>query len=60
MKKPFRYVIYLITGFLIFQIIDSGETTVTHQDARGLLIGAIIVVFILLLVVRIIKQRYDK
>ena len=60
MKKPFRYVIYLIIGFLIFQIIDSGETSVTYEDTRSLLIGAIIVIFILLVVVWIIKQRYDK
>lgn len=60
MKKPFRYMIYLVVGFLIFQIIDSGETSVSHQDARNWLIGGIVVIFILLIVVRIIKQRYEK
>ncbi|MEP5610883.1 MAG: hypothetical protein ABJP45_01475 [Cyclobacteriaceae bacterium] len=60
MRKPVRYAMYFIIGFLIYQIIDSGETTVTHQDARNWLIGAIVLVFGLLLIVRVIKQRYDK
>jgi len=60
MRKPVRYAMYFIIGFLIYQIIDSGGTTLTHQDARNWLIGAIVLVFGLLLIVRVIKQRYDK
>jgi hypothetical protein len=60
MRRPARYAIYFIVGFLIYKIIDSGETSLTHQDARNWLIGAIVVVFGLLLIVRVIKQRYDK
>lgn len=60
MRRPVRYAMYFIVGFLIYQIIDSGETSFTHQEARNLLLGAIIVVFVLLLIVRVIKQRHDK
>ncbi|MEP1094075.1 MAG: hypothetical protein ABJG78_03145 [Cyclobacteriaceae bacterium] len=60
MRKPVRYAMYFIIGFLIYQIIDSGETTFTHQDARNWLIGSVVIVFGLLLIVRVIKQRYDK
>lgn len=60
MKRPVRFAIYFTIGFLMYQVIDSGETNVTHQDARNWLLGAIIVVFALLLIVRVIKQRYDK
>lgn len=60
MRSPYRYVLYFLIGFLIYQVIDSGETTVTHQDARDTLIIALIAVFVLLLVVRVIKRRYDK
>ncbi|WP_436515070.1 hypothetical protein [Ekhidna sp. To15] len=59
MRKSSRYVLYLVLGFIIYQIIDSGETGLTHQDARNVLIVAIVVVFILLLVIRMIKNRYD-
>ncbi len=59
MKRPYRYVIYLVIGFLIYQIIDSGETSVTYDDARTALIIGLIVVFILLLIVRVIKKRYE-
>lgn len=60
MRRPVRYAMYFIIGFLIYQVIDSGDTSVTHQDARNWLIGAIVVVFALMLIVRVIKQRYDK
>ncbi len=60
MKRPVRYALYFMIGFLIYQIIDSGETSFTHQDARDWLIGAIVVIFVLLVIVRLIKQRYDK
>ena len=59
MKKSSRYVLYLVLGFIIYQVIDSGETSLTHQDARKTLIIAMVVVFILLLIVRAIKSRYD-
>ena len=59
MKKSSRYVLYLVLGFILYQIIDSGETTVTHEDARTTLIIAVVVVFILLMIVRLIKSRYD-
>ena len=59
MKKSSRYVLYLVLGFIIYQVIDSGETSLTHKDARNTLIIAIVVVFILLLIVRAIKSRYD-
>ncbi len=58
MRKSSRYVLYLVLGFIIYQIIDSGATSITHQDARNTLIIAIVVVFIPLLVVRVIKNRY--
>ena len=59
MKKSSRYILYLVLGFIIYQIIDSGETGVTHKEARNVLIIAIVVVFVLLMVVRVIKSRYD-
>lgn len=59
MRKSFRYVIYMVIGFIIYQIIDSGETSFTHQEVRNTLIIAIVVIFILLVIVRMIKQRYD-
>lgn len=59
MRKPFRYVLYIVIGFLIYQIIDSGETSVTHGEVKNTLIIGIVVVFVLLVVVRAIKQRYE-
>ncbi|MEP0985312.1 hypothetical protein [Ekhidna sp.] len=59
MKKSTRYVLYLVLGFVIYQIIDSGETALTHKDARNTLIIAIVVVFALLMIIRVIKNRYD-
>ncbi|GAB4234012.1 MAG: hypothetical protein Tsb0034_07460 [Ekhidna sp.] len=58
MRKPFRYGLYIMIGFLIYQVIDSGEAGVTHKGVRDTLIISMIVVFVLLLVVRVIKQRY--
>lgn len=46
-------------GFLIYQIIDSGETGLSHTEVKNTLIIAMIAVFVLLLIVRVIKQRYD-
>ena len=60
MKSPFRFVIYLGLGMIIYFLIDSGETSMTHEDARKTLIFAIIGVFILLLVITIIKNRIEK
>ena len=59
MRKPFRFVLYIMIGFIIYQVIDSGETGVTHGEAKNVLIIGIIVVFVLLVIVRGIKQRYD-
>ncbi|MEQ6167823.1 hypothetical protein AAOE16_11580 [Ekhidna sp. MALMAid0563] len=59
MRKSFRYVLYLMVGFLIYQVIDSGETGFTHDEVKNSLIIAMIAVFVLLLIVRVIKQRYD-
>ncbi|MEO1253280.1 MAG: hypothetical protein AAFY41_00155 [Bacteroidota bacterium] len=59
MRKPFRYVIYLVVGMLIYQVIDSGESSFSHHEVRNTLIILLIVVFVLLLIVRIIKQRND-
>ncbi len=60
MRKSSRYVLYLVLGFIIYQIIDSGDTGLTHKDVRNVLIVAIVVVFILLLIIRMIKNRYDE
>lgn len=46
-------------GFLIYQVIDSGETSLTHTEVKNTLIIAMVAVFVLLLIVRVIKQRYD-
>ena len=48
-----------MVGFLIYQVIDSGETGFTHDEVKNSLIIAMIAVFVLLLIVRVIKQRYD-
>lgn len=59
MKKPFRYALYVLLGFIIYQIADSGETALTHEDAKKTLIVGMAVVFVLLLIVRVMKKRYD-
>jgi hypothetical protein len=59
MKKPFRYGLYFLIGFLIYQVINSGETSLTHEDAKKTLIIGMAVVFVLLLIVRMMKKRYD-
>lgn len=59
MRKSFRYVLYLMVGFLIYQVIDSGETDFTHEEVKNTLLIVMVVVFVLLLIVRVIKQRYD-
>ncbi|WP_420316650.1 hypothetical protein [Ekhidna sp.] len=59
MRKPFRYFLYIMVGFLIYQVIDSGETGFTHKEVKNTLIIAMIAVFILLLIVRVIKSKYD-
>jgi len=46
-------------GFIMYQIIDSGETTVTHGEVKNVLIISILVVFALLMIVRVIKQRHE-
>jgi len=46
-------------GFLIYQIIESGETSLTHGEVKNTLIIGIIVVFVLLVIVRGMKQRYE-
>lgn len=59
MRKSFRYVLYIMIGFLMYQIINSGETGFTHKEVKNTLVIGMIVVFVLLLIVRVIKQRYD-
>ena len=59
MRRSIRFVLYLMVGFIIYQIIDSGESPYTHDEVKNVLIIAIVVVFVLLVIVRAIKQRYD-
>ena len=59
MRKPIRFVLYIMIGFIMYQIIDSGQTTVTHGEVKNVLIIAILVVFALLMIVRVIKQRHE-
>jgi len=59
MRKSFRYALYIVLGFIIYQIIYSGETGITHSEMKNTLIIGMVVVFVLLLIIRIIKQRYD-
>ena len=59
MRKPIRFVLYIVLGFVIYQIIDEGGTSVTHDEVKNGLLISIVVVFALLLVVRVIKQRYE-
>jgi len=58
-NNPLRFIMYLLIGVIIYQVIDSGETTVTHGEVKNTLIISILVVFALLLVVRSIKKRYE-
>jgi phosphate starvation-inducible membrane PsiE len=60
MKSPFRFIIYLVLGMVIYLIIDSDGTSFSHEDARKTLILAIVGVFALLLVVTVIKNRLEK
>lgn len=60
MKSPFRFVIYLLIGMGLYYYIQSGESEVTHEQARTALIVLIVTVFILLLIVKVIKQRHEK
>jgi len=46
-------------GFLIYQIIQSGESGITHDQVKKTLLIAMVIVFVLLIIVRSIKQRYD-
>ena len=59
MKKPFRYFLYIMIGFLIYQVINTGETGFTHKEVKNTLVICLIVVFVLLLIVRVIKNRYE-
>ncbi|MEQ9468619.1 MAG: hypothetical protein RLN88_14515 [Ekhidna sp.] len=59
MRKPFRYLLYIMIGFLIYQVINSGETGLTHKEVKNTLVISMIVVFVLLMIVRVIKSRYD-
>ena len=58
MRKPFRYILYFVFGFMIYQIIDSGATGLTHQDARNTLAIGIVVVFVLMMIIKVIKNKY--
>ena len=60
MKKPIRYGLYVLIGFIIYQVINSGETSLSHEDVKKTLIIAMAVVFVLLLLVRTMKNRYDQ
>lgn len=59
MKKPIRYGLYVVIGLIIYQVVDSGETSLTHEDAKKALIVGMAVVFVLLLIIRVMKKRYD-
>ena len=59
MRRSFRFVLYIMIGFLIYEVIQSGDAGVTHSQVKNTLLIAMIVVFVLLLIVRVIKQRYD-
>ena len=58
-KSPFRFIIYLGVGLLLYYLINSGQTSFSHQDARNYLAIGIIAVFVLLLIVQFIKRRYE-
>lgn len=60
MKKYIRYAIYMLIGVLLYEAIESGHTSFSKEQLRNGLAIAIIVIFILLLVVRLIKERYDR
>lgn len=57
MKRSFRYVIYMLIGVLLYQLIESGNTSFTREELRDGLAIAIIGIFALLLVIRVIKNR---
>lgn len=57
MKRSFRYVIYMVIGVLIYQLIESGNTSFTREELRDSLAIAIIGIFALLLIIRVIKNR---
>lgn len=59
MKSSFRFALYIMIGFLIYQVLDSGETSFTHTDVKNTLVVALIVVFVLLIIIKVIKQRYE-
>lgn len=59
MRRSFRFTLYIIIGFLIYQVIDSGESTFTHGEVKNTLLIAMVVVFVLLIIVRILKQKYE-
>ena len=59
MRRSFRFVIYIMIGFLIYQIIQSGESGITYDQVKKTLLIAMVIVFVLLIIVRSIKQRYD-
>lgn len=59
MRRSFRFTLYIIIGFLIYQVIDSGESTFTHGEVKNTLLIAMVVVFVLLIIVRIMKQKYE-
>ncbi|MDW3197427.1 MAG: hypothetical protein R8G66_33930 [Cytophagales bacterium] len=60
MKKSFRYVLYILIGVLLYQLIESGNTSFTREELRDGLAIAIIGIFALLLVVRVMKNRTGK
>ncbi len=57
MKRSFRYVLYMLIGVLLYQLIESGNTSFSREQLRDGLAIAIIGIFALLLVVRVIKNR---
>lgn len=59
MRRSFRFTLYIIIGFLIYQVIDSGESTFTHGEVKNTLLIAMVVVFVLLIIVRVMKQKYE-
>lgn len=57
MKRSFRYVLYMLIGVILYQLIESGNTNFTREELRDSLAILIIGIFALLLVVRVIKNR---
>lgn len=60
LKKYIRYVLYMVLGMLLYQAIESGHTSFTREELRNGLAIAILVIFALLLIIRVIKQRHNK